>query len=149
MSRKERVREILSQSAADDLGAYLEGKTREGWQLAAVEWEREAQGEDPQEMLHGEVPYGLQVADDCLHLIENPAEREVLTVMLQQLIADKPLSAVAIELNQRGHRTRSGHEWSQLDIFNLFPRLIEVAPQIYPSEDWAAIRRRGLLRVAG
>ena len=63
------------------------------------------------------------------------------------LTADKPLSEVAKALNQQGFRTRQGATWNAPAIFHLFPRIIEVAPQIYPTEDWAD-RRRQLFRVA-
>lgn len=148
MSRRERLREFVQEPPSAE---YLQEKQSQGWELVALEFERPAQGPPRQEEepLYQEVPYGLRVAEDCLHLEENEEERRALVLMLEQLIADKKLSEVASALNQQGLRTRSGDSWNSLDIFNLFPRLIEVAPIIYPSADWETVRRRGLIRAAG
>ncbi len=145
MARKEHFRDVVA--GMPDAG-YWQEKADQGWELSAIEWVREVSaGESSQVVLRQEVPYGMQVSEDCMHLVENPQEREALTLMLGELIADKPLSEVAKSLNQHGFRTRKGVKWDAAAIFHLFPRLIEVAPQIYPTEDWAD-QRRQLFRIA-
>jgi len=47
------------------------------------------------------------------------------------------LSDVAIELNQRGYRTRSGAPWSQVSVLHLLPRVVEVAPEIFANPSWS------------
>ena len=145
MARKEHFRDMVS--SMPDAG-YWKQKADQGWELSAIEWVRGIHEEEgPQPVLREEVPYGMQVSEDCMHLIENPKEREALTMMLGELIADKPLSEVAKALNQQGFRTRRGAKWDSAAVFHLFPRLIEAAPQIYPTQDWAD-RRRQLFRIA-
>ncbi len=145
MTKVERVREVLSSSPSPD---YWQEKAAEGWRPVAVEWEREVEGAESDGPLKEEVPYGLQVSEDCLHLEENPAEVEAMRRMLEQIVADRPLSAAAEELNRRGFRRRSGAQWTQVAVFNMLPRLIEVAPKIYSSEEWSQKRHR-LRKVAG
>ena len=142
MAKVERVREVLTSPPTAE---YWREKAADGWRPVAVEWERDAEGAEQPGVLKEEVPYGLTVADDCLYLIENPTEVEAMRLMLEQIVIDRPLSAVAEELNRRGFRQRSGSEWTQVTVFNILPRLIEVAPRIYSSEDWS--EKRAKLRV--
>lgn len=86
-----------------------------------------------------EVPFGLRVTDDCVHLEENGVERGALVQMLDLIARDKSLSEVARELNRVGYRTRAGSPWTQTAVFNMLPRLIEAAPDL----------RREPARVAG
>jgi len=131
MARIERIREVLSRPFDE---GYLRTKLKEGWRLVAVEWEREVEGEATgQASWIEEVPYGLRVADDCLHLQENPVERHALELMLTLISSDKSMSQIAEDLNRQGFRTRSGTVWTQTAVFNMLPRLIEAAPQIWRS----------------
>jgi hypothetical protein len=121
---------------------YFQHKAEQGWRLVAVEWERETQAGGPEGMLLvEEVPYGLQVAEDCVHLKENPDEMRVLTLMMELLIQDNPLSRVAEALNRQGFRTRRGGRWSPVSVFNMLPRLIEVGPRMFSTEEWAERRK--------
>ncbi|MCP3963777.1 MAG: hypothetical protein GY719_38565 [bacterium] len=144
MTRIERVREALSSPPTAE---YWQRKAEAGWRAVAVEWEREVDGANV-EVPREEVPYGLEVADDCLYLEQNPIEAEAMRLMLEQIVADRPLSAAADEVNRRGFRQRSGAPWTQVAVFNLLPRLIEVAPRVYSSEEWIEKRAR-LREVAG
>ncbi len=139
MARLERLRDILSGMPESD---YFERKSSQGWKLVAVEWERNLDDREDEYPRGEEVPYGTKIAADCLHLVENPAEMEVLTVMIEQLLADKSLSAVARGLNDRGFRTRTGAPWNSVGVFEMLPRVIEVAPRIYPTQDWSVRRRK-------
>ncbi len=133
MAKSERVREVLSTPLTPEL---LEEKARQGWFAVAVEWQRS----EPQAAaaeLREEVPFGLKVAEDGRHLIEDPAEIEALALILEEIVADRSLSTVAEELNRRGFRRRDGARWTQVAVFNMLPRLIEVAPRIYSTEEWS------------
>ena len=140
MAKMERVREeILAPPAAD----YWKQKSDAGWRLAAVEWVREVGGaEAGSSETREEIPYGLKIADDCVHLEAHPVERESLMLMLELIVQDRTLSEVAAELNDRGFRNRRGGEWGPAAIFNLLPRMIEVGPHVFSQDEWAARRRR-------
>jgi hypothetical protein len=103
----------------------------------ALEWEREVSAEEADAADLAEIPYGLRIAEDCVKLVENPAEKEALTAMLHLIVDDDiPFSRVGEVLNERGFRTRNGSKWTQSAIFEMLPRLIEVAPRIYSSKAW-------------
>jgi len=51
-------------------------------------------------------------------------------------------SQVAQALNDKGYRTREGKEWTQSAVFEMLPRLVEVAPTILSTEEWEALRQR-------
>ena len=136
--RTERIREAVKGLADPE---YFQQKAEEGWRLVAVEWERDAEDEAAAgRWLIEEVPYGLQVADDHLHLKDNPEEMLILMRMMELIVQDHSISRVADELNQQGLRTRRGAKWSAVSVFNLLPRLIEVGPRIFSSEEWVATR---------
>jgi hypothetical protein len=119
-------------------------KTEAGWQLVALEWRREIEGEEPEHpVIMEDVPYGLRVAADCHRLEEDPVERDVLVQMMELIVQDHSVSAVAAELNRDGLRTRKDKPWSPVDVFNMLPRLIEVGPRIFSAADWE--ERRGRL----
>jgi len=139
MKRKERRRDVFQAPPGPE---YWSEKAKEGWQLIAIEWEQVDERECADAPWIEDIPYGLKVAEDCLHLVENPAEKDALTLMLEMLVADKPFSEVAECLNARGFRTRLGARWSQVDVFDLLPRLVEVASRIYPTHDWSERRKR-------
>lgn len=144
MSRKERVRVATPGVPTSE---YWAEKVREGWSLVAVEWERDLP-DDVQEELKEEAPYGLMVDKDCLHLIENPREFEVLTLMRELIISDKSLSEVASVMNEKGYRNRGGGLWTQIEIYNLIPRQVETAKRIHRVEHWPE-RRRAALKIVG
>ena len=147
MPKLQRAREVLSNplTAAD-----LERKARQGWKPVAVIWEREIDdqaGAQPQLAdITQPVPYGLKIAEDCTALEQDVLEREALIVMLEMIIQDKSLSVIAEELNRRGFRTRHNHNWTPGSVFDLLPRLIEVGPRVFSTEEWV-IRRGKLMNV--
>ena len=55
---------------------------------------------------------------------------------------DYPLSRVAVELNQRGRRTRDNTAWTAASVFDLLPRLIDTGPRVFSSQEWAQRRQR-------
>ncbi|MFQ5745366.1 MAG: hypothetical protein ACE5HV_17565 [Acidobacteriota bacterium] len=114
----------------------------------AVEWERPLEGTAGDAgRLKTELPYGLRVAEDCQHLEESPSEKGAMVLMLESIVEDKPLSRVAEELNRQGLRNRQGSPWSQTDIFYMLPRLIEVTPQIFSSQEWKLRREQVTARL--
>jgi hypothetical protein len=142
MARTERTRDVLRGSIT---GEYLELRMQGGWRPVAVEWERSAEEEAPAPAprpVRQEVPFGLRVAGDCLHLEENPAEMEILTSMMELMIQDISLTRLAEELNRRGFPTRDGRAWNAATVFRLLPRVIEVAPRIFSGEEWEVRRKR-------
>ncbi len=145
MAKTERIREILSTPLTPET---LREKAKEGWRAVAIEWERGDERDASERLPVEEIPYGLRISEDCHHLMEDPDEVAALTLMLVQIVADKPCSSVAEELNRRGFRRRDGAKWTQVSVFNMLPRLIEVAPRIYSSEEWAEKKHR-LRKVVG
>jgi hypothetical protein len=146
MAKLERVREVMSKPLEHE---YVKLRAEAGWKLVAVEWEREVEeAERAPRHIGEEVPYGMRVGDDCLHLVENPAETEVLIQMLDGIVQDLPFSEVAEELNRSGLRTRSGAKWEPVTVFNMLPRLIQVGPRIFSSEDWLA-RKKHIVNYGG
>ena len=107
----------------------------DGWKLVALVWQREiGPGGKPQPV--EEIPYGLMISDDGHHLIENPAEKQVLMLAMDLIVQDQKISQVSDALNARGFRTREGRKWSPADVFNLLPRLIDAGPKIFVSNEW-------------
>ena len=139
MAKPERIREVLSKPLEPE---YIKQRAEAGWKLVAVEWEREVEaGKMERPRLIEDVPYGLRVGDDCAHLVENPAETQVLIRMLDGIVQDYPFSKVADELNRSGLRTRKGFKWEAVSVYNMLPRLIQVGPQIFSSDEWQARRK--------
>jgi Recombinase len=146
MPRLQHTREVLTNplTAAD-----IERKARQGWKPVAVIWAREVDDQAPESPLADitqPVPYGLKIAEDCVALEQDVQEREALIVMLEMIIQDKPLSVVADELNRRGFRTRLNSKWTPGSVFDMLPRLIEVGPRVFSTEEWV-VRRGKLMNV--
>jgi hypothetical protein len=132
MASIERIHE-----SAEALPSSEEIKRRavDGWKLVALVWQREiGPGGEPQ--LIEEIPYGLMISGDGHHLIENPAEKQVLMLAMDLIVQDQKISQVSDALNGRGFKTRDGRKWSPPDVFNLLPRLIDTGPKIFISNEW-------------
>jgi hypothetical protein len=140
MARIERIREVVTGPV--DMDQWKQ-KTDAGWRLVALEWRREIKGEEPeQSIIVEEVPYGLRVASDCTRLEEDPDEKQVLMQMMELIVQDLSVSEVASELNRKGLRTRRASPWSPVHVFNMLPRLIEVGPKMFSTEEWEQRRER-------
>jgi Recombinase len=144
MAEMERIREILTGPLDPE---DVKRKTEAGWKLVAMEWVRPA-GEEhgKRASLLEEIPYGCRVANDCLHLEEDPVEMRALTRMLELIVQDRSMSRMAEELNRQGFRNRDGSSWNMVTVYNMLPRLIEVGPRILSGEDWRA-RRKQILKI--
>ena len=136
-----RVREVVWEPPSPH---YLMEKARKGWTLVGLEWEREMDAEEARAMgFICDVPYGLRVAANSVTLEEDPEERAIITEILGLIVRDEMrFSLVAEALNDREFRMRDGKKWTQTAIFEMLPRLIEVAPEILSSEEWEALKRR-------
>jgi hypothetical protein len=144
MAKVERIRELVTGSVDLD---YMKAKTEAGWKLVAMEWRREIAGDETEQpIIVEDIPYGLRVASDCSRLEEDPEERKILVQMMELIVQDYSITLVASELNKRSLRTRNGGPWSPVSVFNMLPRLIEVGPHIFSSDDWET-RRERLLRM--
>jgi Recombinase len=148
MRKIEWIRETVSAWPSPE---YLKQREATGWRMVAVEWEREVQAESAAastELARGEeIPYGTRIANDCLHLEENPTEMQVLNHLAEMIVQDHSYQRMADSLNERALRTRDGKPWTALAVFKLTPRLIEVAPRILSGAEWEN-RKRQLSRVA-
>ena len=47
-----------------------------------------------------QIPYGLQVSEDCSGLVEHPEEKEIITIATDMIVEDCPLSKVAAGAQQ-------------------------------------------------
>lgn len=121
---------------------YFVRRAADGWRVATIEWVRDARpglaGREVSGLLSDAagVPYGLQVAEGRAQLEENPFESTVLLLILEQIVKEKGVGEIAMQLNERGYRTREGTQWTSTEVFNLMPRLIEAGPSMLKSAAW-------------
>jgi hypothetical protein len=136
MAYFERMRDIVSEPFSSDI---IRQRTAAGWQMAAIEWRRELpDAEAPAGGAFDEdVPYGLRVSDDCKRLESDATEREVLMLMMELVTQDYSYADIVARLNEKGYRMRNGHLWNRVAVFQMVPRLIEVGPRFFSSEEWA------------
>jgi hypothetical protein len=140
----QRHRDLISGEVTLD---YFMRKMAEGWRIAAIEWVRDVHdqpvaSERLEVAIHGEeLPYGLQVASDGLHLEQNPLEKTVLLMILEKIVREKRITEIAFDLNAAGLKTRRGTEWTATEVFELLPRLIDMGPKLLSSQEWQERRR--------
>ena len=67
----------------------------------------------------GRVPYGYELGDDGVHLVECEAEQAVVTLARSLREAGLSLRAIAAELATAGHTTRRGTAWAPQQISRL------------------------------
>ncbi|SPE42724.1 conserved hypothetical protein [Candidatus Sulfopaludibacter sp. SbA3] len=143
MPKKERLHETVTTMPTLE---YLAQRIQDGWKLTGLEWERETTSDDrpagPRKDWIEEIPYGLRVSDDCTRLVECAPEKEIIVLALDMIVEDCPLSRVAEELNLRGYQTREGNSWTPTALFNLLPRMIQMGPRLFTSQEWIARRKR-------
>jgi len=141
MAHFERIRDVLSGPFSPDI---IRQRESTGWQMVSIEWRRELpESEAPIEGAFCEdIPYGLRISDDCKRLEVDPVENQALLTMMELLVQDFPYSSIVSDLNEKGLRTRDGRPWSQVSVFNMMPRLIEVGPRIFSSQEWETRRRK-------
>jgi len=137
MAHFERIRDVISAPMSPEI---IKQRGAAGWQMVSIEWRRELpDSETPSEGAYGEdIPYGLRISEDGLRLEVDPMENRALMLMMDLLGQDFSYSAIVSSLNEAGFRTRAGHPWSRIAVFNMMPRLIEVGPRMFASEEWKA-----------
>jgi hypothetical protein len=141
MAYFERMREVISGPFSPDV---IRQRTTAGWQMVSIEWQRELpDAEAPSEGIFAEdIPYGLRISDDCRRLEVDPIEHKVLMEIMELLVQDFSYSSIVSSLNEKGLRQRSGRPWSRVAVFNMIPRLIEVGPRFFSSDEWEKRRQR-------
>ena len=132
--------------------SYLSKMHDAGWTLVALEWEREVEtssSPEPEQASAAseEIPFGLRIGADCLHLEDDPLEMQTLRFLAEMIVQDISFNSMAEALNVREYRTRDGRAWSAAAVFKLIPRLIEVAPRILSGAEWES-RRKQLSHIA-
>jgi hypothetical protein len=140
-----RIRDLITEPLSMD---YVKHRTEEGWVATAVEWVHGSTAPQPgavEQPALEEVPYGQRVSGDCRHLMEDPQEMNLLVLIYEKVVAGWRPAKIAIELNSRGYRTRSGAQWTPGAVFDLMPRLIELSPKFAARPDWPA--RRATLQI--
>lgn len=137
----EQIRDAISGPFDPEL---IERRAAAGWQMVSIEWRRELPGtEAPSPGAPPEdIPYGLRISSDCQRLEIAPDENQVLLRMMDLLAQDVPYSGIVSYLNENGFRTREGHPWTRIAVFNMMPRLIEVGPRLFASEEWEKRREK-------
>jgi hypothetical protein len=135
MAHFERIRDVISGPFSPEI---IGQRTAAGWQLVSIEWRRELpDSEAPSEGAFGEdIPYGLRISDDCQRLEVEPNENQALMLMMDLLGQDFSYSHIVSDLNEKGFRTREGKPWSRVAVFKMMPRLIEVGPRLFSSDEW-------------
>ena len=141
MAHFERIRDVVSGPFSQSM---MQQRIAAGWQLVSIEWRRELPGDEaPSEgAFNEEIPYGLRISDDCQRLEIDPTENRVLMMMMELLVQDFSYSSIVSDLNEKGFRMRDGRPWSRVALFNMTPRLIEVGPRLFSSEEWQKLRQR-------
>lgn len=139
MAYFERIRDVVTAPVLNDIVRQRLGS---GWQPVSIEWRRELpDSEKPTEGAFAEeIPYGLRISDDCKRLEVDPTENTILYQMMEMLVQDFSFSSIASDLNEKGYRTRAGKTWNPVAIFKMIPRLIDVGPRLFSTEEWE--RRR-------
>jgi hypothetical protein len=141
MAHFERIRDVISGPFSPEV---IRQRTAAGWQLVSMEWRRELpDSEAPTQGAFSEdIPYGLRISDDCQRLEVDPIEDRTLTVMMELLVQDFSYSSVVSDLNEKGLRMRDGRPWNRVAVFKMMPRLIEVGPRLFASDEWNRVRQR-------
>ena len=141
MAYFERVRDVVSGPFSPEIMAQ---RTAAGWQLVSIEWRRELPDQEaPTEgRFREEIPYGLRISADCMRLEVHPRENETLILMMELLGQDFSYSSIVSDLNEKGFRMRDGKPWNRVAVFNMMPRLIEVGPRLFSSDEWRKREKR-------
>jgi hypothetical protein len=141
MAHFERIRDVISGPFSPEV---MRQRTGAGWQLVSLEWRRELpESEAPTTgAFAADIPYGLRISDDCQRLEIDPNENRVLMTMMELLVQDFSYSSIVSDLNEKGFRMRDGRPWNRVALFNMTPRLIEVGPRLFSTEEWRKLRQR-------
>ena len=142
MAYFERIRDLVTEPFSPEI---IRQRSSAGWQMVSIEWRRELPDQEaPTEgsVFSEEIPYGLKISDDCKRLEVHPQEHQALMVMMEGLVQDFSYSAIVSDLNEKGSRQRDGRPWTRVAVFNMVPRLIEVGPRFFSSDEWDKRRQK-------
>jgi hypothetical protein len=141
MAYFERIRDVISGPFSPEI---IRQRTASGWKMVSIEWRRELpDSEAPTEgAFNEEIPYGLRISDDCARLEPDSTEHRVLMEMMEMLAQDFSYSIIVSSLNEKGYRMRDGRPWNRIAVFKMIPRLIEVGPHFFASDEWEQRRQR-------
>ena len=141
MAYFERVRDVVSGPYSPEV---IQQRTATGWQMVSIEWRRELPDSErpPEGGFSEDIPYGLRISEDCRRLEPEPREHQALMLMMELLVQDFSYSSIVSDLNEKGFRMRDGKPWSRVAVFNMVPRLIEVGPRFFSSDEWEKRRQR-------
>jgi hypothetical protein len=147
MAYFERIRDVISEPFSPEI---VKQRTAAGWRMVSIEWRRELPDSEapPERGFNEDIPYGLRISDDCQRLEVDPRENQVLLLMMDLLAQDFSYASIVSSLNEMGFRTREGKPWSRVAVFNMMPRLIEVGPRIFASQEWEKRRLKITQRAA-
>jgi len=134
----ERVKDRIADGSADQ---NIAERMRQGWRIAAIEWQRELPPGAPELPDLIDPPYGFRVASDNVHLEPDHDEMEVLSQITAMIVQERRAPEISAALNRQRFRTRDGGEWTAVGVFALMPRIIESGPAIFSQPDWAERRR--------
>jgi len=137
----ERIRDVISGPLDSEV---IRQRNAAGWKMVSIEWRRElpASESPTQGAFNEDIPYGLRISDDCQRLEVDPTENRTLMLMMELLVQDFPYSSVVSDLNEKGLRMRDGRPWTRVAVFNMTPRLIEVGPRLFETDEWLKVRQR-------
>lgn len=142
MAHFERIRDVISGPFSPDV---IQQRTAAGWQMVSIEWRRElpeSEASPSQGAFSEDIPYGLRISDDGQRLEVDAVENRTLMLMMELLVQDFPYSSIVSDLNEKGLRMRDGRPWNRVAVFNMTPRLIEVGPRLFSTEEWKRVRER-------
>jgi hypothetical protein len=141
MGHFERIRDVISGPFSPEV---ITQRSTAGWQMVSIEWRRELpDSESPSKGAFSEdIPYGLRISDDCLRLEIDPTENRTLMLMMELLVQDFAYSSIVSDLNEKGLRMRDGRPWNRVAVFSMMPRLIEVGPRLFSTDEWQRLRQR-------
>ena len=141
MAHFERIRDVISGPFDSEV---ITERTRAGWKMVSIEWRRELpESESPSQGAYNEdIPYGLRISGDCQRLEVDPVENRTLMLMMELLVQDFPYSSIVSDLNEKGLRMRNGKPWTRIAVFNMTPRLIEVGPRLFETDEWQTVRQK-------
>jgi len=141
MAYFERVRDVISEPFSPEI---IRQRAAGGWQMVSIEWRRELPDTEAstEGAFNEEIPYGLRISDDCARLEPDPTEHRVLMEMMEMLAQDFSYSIIVSSLNEKGFRMRDGRPWNRIAVFKMIPRLIEVGPHFFASDEWEQRRQR-------
>ena len=146
MAKTERIRQEAPASFGPE---EIARQAEQGWKLVAVEWERELPESKAQRQRRRQFHSACRSCRDGGRLEPNSTEQEILFLIMELTDSGWPLlRAIAEELNHRGYRTRQGMKWTPISVFQMLPRLIEVGPRIFATQEWQQ-RRARLAKTAG